>query len=89
MDLFRKVCIILARSRGKDSTITDFSVDSRFKAHTVMEDETWIFVRAVLAADVHFSNAIMSDINGGLQPAQRVDYVISKNYGTYPILAGR
>jgi hypothetical protein len=31
-----------------------------------MEDEAWIFLRTILAADVRFSNAIMSDINGGL-----------------------
>jgi hypothetical protein len=39
----------------------------RFKAHTVVEDKTWILVRVVLVGDVRFSNAIMSDINGGLQ----------------------
>ena len=43
---------------------------SRFKAHAVVEDETWILVRVVLVADVRFSNAIMSDVNGGLQSFQ-------------------
>jgi hypothetical protein len=44
---------------------------TRFKAHTVVEDETWIFVREVLVVDVRLSNAIISDINGDLQSFQR------------------
>jgi hypothetical protein len=44
---------------------------SGFETHTVVEDETWIFVREVLVADVRFSEANMSDINGGLQSFQQ------------------
>ena len=53
---------------------------SRFKAHTIVEDETWILVRVVLVADDRFSNPIMSDINGG--SLQSVSYGLSapKNY---------
>ena len=43
---------------------------SRLKAHAVVEDETWILVRVVLAVDVRFSNVVMSDINVGLHTFQ-------------------
>ena len=71
MYLLRKVCLTL------DSILKESLYDrgclnrSRLKAHTVMEDETWIFVRVVLNLDVCFSNAIMSDINVSLQSFQR------------------
>jgi hypothetical protein len=57
---------------------------TRFKAHTVVENETWILVRAVLAADVRLSNSIMSDINVCLQTFQ-CWYNAPNNYCTYPI----
>ena len=50
-----------------------------------MEDETWILVRVVLMFDVRFSNAVMSDMNGGLQSFQR--WIKCSNYSTYPIQA--
>ena len=44
---------------------------SRFKANTIVEDETWILVKRVkLIADVRISKAILSNINRGLQSLQ-------------------
>ena len=71
MYLFRKLCITLGSILKEGLYDLGFLSRSRFEAHTVVEDETWIFVRVVLVADVRFSNAIMSDINGGLQSFQR------------------
>ena len=51
-----------------------------------MEDETWILVRVVLVFNVRFSNAIMSDMNGGLQSFQR--WIKCSSYSTtHPIQA--
>jgi hypothetical protein len=64
MYLIRKSCITLG-SISKEALYNLKSLSmSRFKAHAVVEDETWILVRVVLVADVCFSNAIMSDVNG-------------------------
>ena len=66
----RKLCTTLgslSKERLYDRRILS---RSRFKTHTVVEDETWILVRVVLAADVCFSSTIMSDINGSLQTFQ-------------------
>ena len=64
MNLIRKPCITL-RSIPKE-VLYDLGVlnISRFKAHTIMEDETWILIRVELMADDRYSSAIMSDING-------------------------
>jgi hypothetical protein len=70
MYLFRKLCITLGSILKEGLYDCGFLSRSRFKAHAVVEDETWILVRAVLAVDVRFSNVIMSDINGGLQTFQ-------------------
>ena len=71
MYLFRKLCIKLG-SLSKEGLYDLGSLSRfRFKAHTVVKDETWIFVRMVLAADVSSSNTIISNINGGLQSFQR------------------
>ena len=67
MYLFRKVCLTLSTILKESLYDLEFLIRSRFKAHTVMEDETWIFVRGVLEVDVRISNAIMSDINASLQ----------------------
>ena len=48
-----------------------FVIRSRLKAHTVVEDETWILVGIVLVGDISLSRSIMSDIDGGLQSSQR------------------
>ena len=63
MYLFGKLCITLSSTLKEG--LYDLSILSRtgFKSHTVVEDETWILVRAVLAADVRFSNSIINDIN--------------------------
>ena len=66
----RSIALPSARFRRNDSTIVDLS-KTRFKAYTVVEDEAWILFRVVLLADVCFSNATMSDINGGLQTFQQ------------------
>ena len=70
MHLIRKLCT--TRSSISKEGLYDFRFlnISRFKAHTVVEDETWILVRVVLVADDRHSSAIMSDINGGLQSFQ-------------------
>ena len=64
MYLFRKLCITLSSFSKEGLYDRGFISRTRFKAHTVVEDETWILVRVVLVADVRFSNAIMGDING-------------------------
>ena len=68
MYLIRKLCTALG-STFKEGPY-DFRLFniSRFKAHTIMEDnlKMWILVRVVLVANDRFSNAIISDINGGL-----------------------
>ena len=48
----------------------EFLSISGFKAHTVVQDETWIVVRVQLVADDRHSSSIMSDINGDLQSFQ-------------------
>jgi hypothetical protein len=70
MYLFRKVCITLGSISKEGFYDLGFLSRSRFKAHTVVEDKPWILVGVVLVDDVRFSNAIMSDINGGLQSFQ-------------------
>ena len=67
MYLLWKLCITLSSLSKEGLYNRGFLSRTRFKAHTVVEDETRILVRKVLMADVRFSNAIMSDINGGLQ----------------------
>ena len=64
MHLIRKLCTTRGSISKEGLYNLGFLDISRFKAHTVLEDETWILVRVVLVADGHFSNAIMSDING-------------------------
>ena len=71
MYLIRKLCITLRSTLKEGLYNLSFLSRTRFKAHTVVEDETWISVRVVLAADVRFSNSIMSNINVGLQTVQR------------------
>ena len=71
MYLFRKYCTTLG-SLSKERLYDRRCLNrTRFKAHTVVEDEAWILGRVVLLVDVRFSNAIMSDINGGLQTFQQ------------------
>jgi hypothetical protein len=73
MYLVRKLCITLGSVLKEGLYDLGFLSRSRFKAHTVVEDETWILVRVVLVVDVRFSNSIMSDIYGGLvQSFQRI-----------------
>ena len=67
MYLLWKLCITFSSLSKEGLYNRGFLSRTRFKAHTVVEDETRILVRKVLMADVCFSNAIMSDINGGLQ----------------------
>ena len=67
MYLLRKLCIAFTSLSKKGLYDRGFLSRTRFKTHTVVEDEAWILVREVLMADVRFPNAIMSDINGGLQ----------------------
>ena len=85
MNLFLKLCTTLSSIPKEGLYDLGFFIISRFKTHTVVEDETWIFVRVVLEFDFRFSNAIMSDVNGGLQS---FSYGLSglKIYSTYPIL---
>jgi hypothetical protein len=71
MYLIRKLCTTLGSVSKEGPYDLGFLSRSRFKAHTVVEDETWVLVRVVLVVDVRFSNAIMSDINDGLQSFQR------------------
>ena len=70
MYLIRKLCTTRGSISKEGLYDLEFLNISRFKAHTVMEDETWILVRVVPAADVGHSSTIMSDINGGLQSFQ-------------------
>ena len=70
MYLIRKLCTTLGSISKEGFYDLGFLNISRFKAHTIVEDETWILVRVVTVVDVCFSNAIMSDINGGLQSIQ-------------------
>ena len=70
MYLIRKLCTTLSSISNEELCDLEFLGRTRFKAHTVVEDETWILVRVVLVSDVRFSNAIMSDVNGGLQSFQ-------------------
>ena len=70
MYLLRKLCSTLGSLSKEGLYDVGFLNISRFKAHTVVEDETWILVRVVLALDNRFSSAIMSDIDGGLQSFQ-------------------
>jgi hypothetical protein len=67
MYLFLKLCTTHGSPPKEGLYDLGFINISRFKAHTVVEDETWILVRVVLEFDVRFSNAIMSNVNGGLQ----------------------
>ena len=70
MYLLWKLCITFSSLSEEGLYNRGVLSRTRFKAHTVVEDETWILVRVVLVADVRFSNAIMSDVNGGLQSFQ-------------------
>ena len=70
MYLLRKLCLRLGSISKKGLYDLGFFNKSRFKAHTIVEDKTWIFVRGVLVANDRLSNAIISDINGGLQSFQ-------------------
>ena len=79
MYLFRKLCITLGSFLKEGLYDRGFVIRSRFKAHAVVEDETWILVRAVLAVDVRCPDAIMSDINGGLQTSGFQWWIISVN----------
>ena len=70
MYLIRKLCTTLG-SISKEALYDIKSLGwTRFKAHAVVEDETRILVIVVPVADVRLSNAIMSDVNGNLQPFQ-------------------
>ena len=71
MYLFRKLCTTFGSMLKEGSYDRGLPRRSRFKAHTVVKDETWIFVRVVLAVDVRFPNATISNINGCLQSFQR------------------
>jgi hypothetical protein len=71
MYLIRKLCITLGSILKEGLYDRGFLSRSRLKAHAVVEDKTWISVRVVLAADVRFSNSIMSNINVDLQTFQR------------------
>ena len=71
MYLFRKFCITLSSLSKERLYDRGFLSRTRFEAHTVVKDETWILLRVVLVADVRCSNAIMRDINGVLQSFQR------------------
>ena len=70
MYLLRKLYSTLGSLSKEGLYDVGFLNISRFKAHTVVEDETWILVRVVLALDNRCSCAIMSDIDGGLQSFQ-------------------
>ena len=52
MYLFRKLCITLGSILKEGLYDRGFLSRSRLKAHAVVEDETWILVRVVLAVDV-------------------------------------
>ena len=67
----RKFCITFGSTLKEGLYDLSFLSRTGFKAHTVVEDETWISVRAVLAAYVRLSNSIMSDINVRLQTFQQ------------------
>ena len=84
MYLFRKLCITLRSILKERLYDRGFLIRSRLKAHAVVEDETRILVRVVLAVDVRLSNSIMSDINVRLQTFQRW-YSAPRNYSTYYI----
>jgi hypothetical protein len=66
MYLFRKLCSTLGSIPKEGLYDVGFINISRFKTHTVVEAETWILVGVKLEFDVRFSNAIMSNVNGGL-----------------------
>ena len=70
MYLIRKLCTTLGSISKKRLYDLGFLNKSRFKAHTIVEDKTRIFVRGVLVTNDRFSNTIISDINGGLQSFQ-------------------
>ena len=70
MYLMRKLCTTLGSISKEGLHDLEFLNISRFKAHAVVEDETWILIRVVLVADDGFSNAIISDVNGDLQSFQ-------------------
>ena len=81
MYLIRKLCITLGSISKEGPYDFGFLSKSSFKTHTVMEDETWVFVRVVIMNDVCYFNAI---INGALQSFQRW---IKCSYDTHSILA--
>ena len=83
MYLVRKLCITLGSISKEGLYDLGFLSRPGFKAHTVVEDKTRIFVRVVLVGDVRFSNTIMSDINGGLQSFSDGSSAL-KNYSTHP-----
>ena len=70
MYLIRKICTTLGLISKEQLYVLRFFDITRFKAHAVVEDETWILFRVVLALDNRFPSAIMSDINGSLQSFQ-------------------
>ena len=67
MYLIWQRCIMLSSILKEGLYDPGFLSTAGFKAHTVMEDETWILVRVVRMADVCCPSSIMSDIDGGLQ----------------------
>ena len=71
MYLIRQGCITLRSILKEGLYDLGFLSRSRFEAHTVVKDETWILIGVVLAGDIGFSRAIMSNINGRLQSCQR------------------
>jgi hypothetical protein len=70
MNLVRKLCTTVGSISKEGLYDLGFLNISRFKAHTIVEDETWILVRVILVADDRFPNMIVSDINGRLQSFQ-------------------
>ena len=87
MYLIRKLCITLSSISKEGPYDLEFLSRSRLKAHTVVEDETWLFVRVVFMGDDRFSNVIMRDINGALYSPFSSRLSAPKNYSTHPILA--
>ena len=71
MYLIREFCITFGSISKEGPYDLGFFNRSRFKAHAVVEDETWILDGVILMGDDRTTNAIMGDINGGLQSFQR------------------
>ena len=86
MYLFRKYCTTLGSLSKERLYDRRCLYRTRFKTHTVVEDEARILVREVLVVDVRFPNATMSDINGGLQTFFFSSGLSApKNHSTHPI----